>query len=508
MKRWFTVKKYLITSIVALASACLFGGSASAATPPDSCFAFNAGTITDYYNNQANNPANPACPRDVDIPSTIGGVAVTAIGNNAFYYNQLTTVTIPDSVTTIGDAAFQFNQLTTVTIPESITTIADGAFSNNQLTTLTIPNSVTSIGGSAFSNNQLTTVTIPDSVTTIGGNAFYNNQLTTLTIPDSVTTIGDAAFQFNQLTTVTISDSVTSIGNSAFFKNQLTSVTIGSSVTTISDSAFVFNQLTTVTIPESVTSIASNAFALQNPAGRDFDYSPAAYDTVWYAQLRVAGPNALTLQDAVFVTDETIAGYDANSDGDQTDLVSRGGHLINPATTTTTFKSSTGATLRPSQTITGKLDDGTLIPDYVVVNGPSVPGAANPYNPTPEEQAAQRQALQAYYRLGQQRTFTAPAIAGYTGPAPASPYTTTLAAADNTVNFVYTAQADDGGTAPGQPANPGQPGQGNSAAAGDELADTGVDAGLLGMIAGLLIAIGLVVAVGNSARSSLTRSKM
>ena len=83
--------------------------SAQAATPPDSCFAFDAGTgtITDYYNNEANNPANPACPRAVDVPGTIGGVAVVRIGTvgggypGPFTSKSLTSVTIPSSVTSM-----------------------------------------------------------------------------------------------------------------------------------------------------------------------------------------------------------------------------------------------------------------------------------------------------------------------------------------------------------------------------------------------------------------------
>ncbi|WP_394359140.1 leucine-rich repeat domain-containing protein [Flavobacterium psychrophilum] len=91
---------------------------------------------------------------------------VTAIGESAFVHcNNLTSVTIPNSVTTIGDYVFGgCSGLTSVTIPNSVTTIGDGS---------TIPNSVTTINRGAFAVcSGLTSVTIPNSVTTIGEDAF------------------------------------------------------------------------------------------------------------------------------------------------------------------------------------------------------------------------------------------------------------------------------------------------------------------------------------------------
>ena len=113
----------------------------------------------------------------VNIPSTINGKPVVSIGNFAFGYNQLISVTIPDSVTTIGDCAFLYNQLTSVTIGNSVTTIGRYAFYGNKLTSVTIPDSVTTIGDCAFLYNQLTSVTIGANVT-LGDRAFndtYNN---------------------------------------------------------------------------------------------------------------------------------------------------------------------------------------------------------------------------------------------------------------------------------------------------------------------------------------------
>lgn len=129
----------------------------SAVTPPDSCFDFDAatGTINQYYDNQLNDSSNPACPKDVDIPSSIGGVTVTRIGSDnwwqeAFRGKSITSVTIPSTVTEISSGAFSSNQLTSVIIPSSVADIDYGAFQSNDIVNLVIPDSVTSIGGSCL----------------------------------------------------------------------------------------------------------------------------------------------------------------------------------------------------------------------------------------------------------------------------------------------------------------------------------------------------------------------
>ncbi|MGU8718593.1 leucine-rich repeat domain-containing protein [Clostridium perfringens] len=199
--------------------------------------------------------------KDLKIPSCIDGKKVSSIGSSAFQANNLTSITIPDSVTEIGSSAFQTNNLTSVKIPNSVTHIGDCAFFHNNLTSITIPDSVTEIGAGAFSDNKLTSVTIPNSVTKIIYGTFDENNLTSVTIPNSVTEIGASAFYHNKLTSVTIPNSVTKIGLSSFQSNNLTSVTIPDSVTEIGLNAFHHNQLTSVTIPNSVTEIGAGAFS-------------------------------------------------------------------------------------------------------------------------------------------------------------------------------------------------------------------------------------------------------
>ena len=412
--------------------------SAQAATPPDSCFAFDAGTgtITDYYDNEADNPANPACPRAVDVPGTIGGVAVVRIGTVGGGY----------------PGPFTSKSLTSVTIPIGVTSIGDYAFTSNQLTSVTIPSSVTSIGDSAFSDNQLASVTITSGVTSIGGLAFSNNQLTSVTIPSSVTSIGYSAFAYNQLTSVTIHSGVTSIDHSTFAYNQLTSVTIPSSVTSIGYYAFSYNQLTSVTIPSSVTSINPTAFAVQNPWGRHMDDDtsgvpylrsddPAevqrAYDSIWYVKLYTADPsNPQNIQDDVTSENWGLWGEDANTNGTTRD--SLGGHIVNPARTIVNTVDKSGNTIKASEQFTGtKSSDGSALTDYSA----SASGAFAPLYPgdvTPAEQSAMDAGFAQYYRLGQTKSFTAPStIGGLSLLRPTSPHSLTLANPVNTVDFVY-----------------------------------------------------------------------
>lgn len=112
----------------------------------------------------------------VNIPSTINGLPVTSLGDNAFWNcASLTSISIPNGVTSIGYEAFS------------------GCTS---LTNLSMGNGVTSIGSLAFTDCiSLPNVTVGDGVTNIGSQAFFHCiNLTSVIIPASVTHIDSTAF--------------------------------------------------------------------------------------------------------------------------------------------------------------------------------------------------------------------------------------------------------------------------------------------------------------------------
>lgn len=356
--------------------------SALAATVPDSCFVFSSGTITGY------DPASdPSCLKDLTIPSTIGGVTVTAIADNAFAGYGLTSLSLPNSLLSIGNYAFVANSISSLSLGNSLTTIGNGAFQSNLISTLTIPDSVQSIGDMAFMLNQLTSVTIGNGIKTIGTSAFMNNQISSLSLGSKVATIKSQAFMYNKLTNITLPQSVTTIGYGAFAQNQLGPLTIPAGATSI-DGAFFSNNITTVLI---------NGQTNFTDSGSNDTFNVNADNTGQYVRILTADPtNPYGYVDYNYTT-------------------SGGAYLINPASITVKYVDSHGNVLTPGYTKTGD-----TLTDYTVAA-----------NPTAD--------FSLYYRAGKIMTLTAPTVSGYVTPLA---QTVTLKPGDNSVTFTYFTAAE------------------------------------------------------------------
>jgi hypothetical protein len=236
----------------------------------------------------------------VTIPTNIGGLLVTTVGDDAFNAfsgnTDPTSITFPDSITSIGSDVFiDCINLTNMVIGSGVTNIGslDGCtmnvsdsnpvyssvggvlFNKNQTTliecpqseagTYAIPATVTSIGGGAFGGcTGLVDITIPDTVTNIGSGAFIECiSLTNLVIPRGVTAIQDSTFSYcESLTNFTIPTNVTYLGGDVFEAcTSLGSITIPNGVTNIGGLMFDnCTRMTNITIPGSVINIDWLAF--------------------------------------------------------------------------------------------------------------------------------------------------------------------------------------------------------------------------------------------------------
>ena len=182
----------------------------------------------------------------IEIPATLGGHPVTAIGDCAFILCQdLESIIIPEGVTHIGISAFlSCNSLRSISIPDSLTYVGDGAFSactklqyniyengnylgnasnpyvilissiSKDMTSFNVHRATKCIYEHAFhQNKKLTEITLHDGLTSIGGAAFFNcTSLKAITIPESVLEIGFSAFSdCSSLETINIPNGIESI---------------------------------------------------------------------------------------------------------------------------------------------------------------------------------------------------------------------------------------------------------------------------------------------------------
>lgn len=159
----------------------------------DVTFDFN-----DYDNTASANGLNKATgvisiPRKVIHKGQI--YTVTGVSKLAQNGENITSVSLPNTIESIESGAFNDTNITSITIPDSVTSIGSASFAGNkQLTQVVIGSGLTSIPASAFAESPITNLTLGKNVASIGANAFRNNHITNLNVPDSVTSIKNGAF--------------------------------------------------------------------------------------------------------------------------------------------------------------------------------------------------------------------------------------------------------------------------------------------------------------------------
>ena len=164
---------------------------------------------------------------EVVIPEIINDREVSAIGQEAFYYQTLITkITLPDTVEYIDNFAFAgCTALKTIVIPASVTRIGEFAFQGcTALETVVFEDGSALEEIEAFAFNDCTalkTIVLPEGLISIGDQAFGDcSAIDAITMPSTLEYIGTFAFYgckgLNFDGALVLSESITEIGEFAF----------------------------------------------------------------------------------------------------------------------------------------------------------------------------------------------------------------------------------------------------------------------------------------------------
>lgn len=190
------------------------------------------------------------------------------LGWGAFNGCALKEVVIPEKITKIDSYTFRGNAFSSINLHEGITYMGWDAFAScENLTEVTIPQSVTELSDSLFLYcDSLETINLHDNLTSVGysvvyGTAFYNN-------PDNWTEgclyIGDYLMATDHALkgAVEVKEGTRLMAKNAFYNNAgITAVHLPESLELIDNQAFDgCENLAYVNIPEGVSVIGGHAF--------------------------------------------------------------------------------------------------------------------------------------------------------------------------------------------------------------------------------------------------------
>jgi len=225
--------------------------------------------------------AHASLSGDVYIPEEHGGLAVTAIGDEAFFEcEKITSLSLPSGIEKIGESAFAHcSSLEKITISENVKSVGEFAFfacdSLKEISVSTKNQYFRSSGGALYTKQGDALVAVPaategeftveDGTQKIAPCAFIScRNITKIALPDTVEQIGEYAFEgCSALTEISVPDGVAEIGEYTFsFCMALESAALPQSVIKVNNGAFwCCDALKEIALPAGITEIGEYAFA-------------------------------------------------------------------------------------------------------------------------------------------------------------------------------------------------------------------------------------------------------
>ncbi len=232
----------------------------------------------------------PAYKGDIIIASTVAGLPVVGIDEQAFAYcDEVTSVLLPETIQYIGNIAFRgCKGLKSVNFPSSLKTICTDAFEEcSNLTSLELPSTLSKLESSAFldckglrkisfytdllmAENTFLGCDNLDSVTVYLGNkttidqSYYGlRDAKHITLPEGLTSISSFVMSNMCFNSISLPFTLVDLGYGVFNTCEyLDSIIIPDNVKTISKYMFGdCKNLVSVTIPDAIDSIGDYAFS-------------------------------------------------------------------------------------------------------------------------------------------------------------------------------------------------------------------------------------------------------
>lgn len=209
---------------------------------------------------------------DIVIPETVRhgntDYTVTTVQSNAFKGNEITSISLPNTVSVMGEACFEScSRLESVTLPAGLTSLGNSCFYDcRNLASVTLPEGITTLGVNCFYRcTSLTPVTLPEGIEELGYQCFYGcTSLESVVLPGCLRTIGNNCFyDCSALKSVTFGGSIGALPEKCFYRcTSLESIALPEGVKELGENCFYScSNLASVTLPESITRLADFCFA-------------------------------------------------------------------------------------------------------------------------------------------------------------------------------------------------------------------------------------------------------